>query len=173
MTTTRPQDEIVRILASLKLSGVKNVALTTMEGRSLGSTVTDTAREVQARRAERRIHRHRHQDLGRAQSRRPRSDPDPEQQRRAAAQRRRAEGPAFGRHRARRRLDAHRPRDEARRRPAAHDGLTRDASHSSHSVMPRPVFDETSKIGIDGRAKWMFRTAVSRSNSTLRPGRSS
>ena len=42
MTTTVSQDEIVRILASLKLNGVKNVALTTMEGRSLGSTVTES-----------------------------------------------------------------------------------------------------------------------------------
>jgi predicted regulator of Ras-like GTPase activity (Roadblock/LC7/MglB family) len=43
MTTTTSQEEIVRILTSLKLNGVKNVALTTMEGRSLGSTVTDNA----------------------------------------------------------------------------------------------------------------------------------
>ena len=43
MTATVPQDDIARILASLKLNGVKNVALTTMEGRSLGSTVTDAS----------------------------------------------------------------------------------------------------------------------------------
>jgi uncharacterized protein len=42
MTATVPQDDIGRILASLKLNGVKNVALTTMEGRSLGSTVTES-----------------------------------------------------------------------------------------------------------------------------------
>lgn len=41
MTTIASQDEIVRILTSLKVNGVKNVALTTMEGRSLGSTVVD------------------------------------------------------------------------------------------------------------------------------------
>jgi predicted regulator of Ras-like GTPase activity (Roadblock/LC7/MglB family) len=37
------QEEIVRILSTLKMNGVKNVALTSMEGRSLGSTVTDSA----------------------------------------------------------------------------------------------------------------------------------
>jgi uncharacterized protein len=43
MTTTVSQDEIVQILTSLKKSGVESVALTTLEGRSLGSTVTESA----------------------------------------------------------------------------------------------------------------------------------
>jgi predicted regulator of Ras-like GTPase activity (Roadblock/LC7/MglB family) len=42
MTTVTSQDEITRILTSLKMHGVKDVALTTMEGRSLGSTVADS-----------------------------------------------------------------------------------------------------------------------------------
>ncbi len=41
MTTIASQDEIVQILATLKTNGVKSVALTTLEGRSLGSTVTE------------------------------------------------------------------------------------------------------------------------------------
>ncbi|MEO8378623.1 MAG: hypothetical protein ABI779_03060 [Acidobacteriota bacterium] len=41
MTTTASQDEIVQILTALKINGVKSVALTTMEGRSLGSTVLE------------------------------------------------------------------------------------------------------------------------------------
>jgi len=41
MTTIASQDEIVQILTSLKAHGVKNAALTTLEGRSLGSTVTE------------------------------------------------------------------------------------------------------------------------------------
>lgn len=42
MTATELQDEIVQILTSLKTNGVKSVALTTLEGRSLGSTVTES-----------------------------------------------------------------------------------------------------------------------------------
>lgn len=41
MTTTVSQDEITAVLTSLKSNGIKNVALTTMEGRSLGSTVAE------------------------------------------------------------------------------------------------------------------------------------
>ena len=43
MTITASQDEIVQVLSSLKLNapGVKSVALTTLEGRHLGSTVAD------------------------------------------------------------------------------------------------------------------------------------
>jgi predicted regulator of Ras-like GTPase activity (Roadblock/LC7/MglB family) len=41
MTTTPSQDEIDRILTSLKVGGVRNVSLTTIEGRSLGSTVAE------------------------------------------------------------------------------------------------------------------------------------
>jgi predicted regulator of Ras-like GTPase activity (Roadblock/LC7/MglB family) len=38
---TTSQDEIDRILASLKVDSVRNVALTTIEGRSLGSTLSE------------------------------------------------------------------------------------------------------------------------------------
>ena len=41
MTTTASQDEITQILSSLKGMGVKSVALTTLEGRSLGSTIAE------------------------------------------------------------------------------------------------------------------------------------
>lgn len=41
MTVAAAQDEIVRILTSLRLDGIRNVALTTIEGRSLGSTLTE------------------------------------------------------------------------------------------------------------------------------------
>jgi predicted regulator of Ras-like GTPase activity (Roadblock/LC7/MglB family) len=37
------QDEIVQVLGSMKSAGIKSVALTTLEGRSLGSTVTESA----------------------------------------------------------------------------------------------------------------------------------
>jgi len=42
MTTTVSQDEILQILNTLKTHGVRSVALTTLEGRSLGSTVTES-----------------------------------------------------------------------------------------------------------------------------------
>jgi predicted regulator of Ras-like GTPase activity (Roadblock/LC7/MglB family) len=42
MTTSVSQDEIAQILTSLKTSGVKSVALTTLEGRTLGSTLTES-----------------------------------------------------------------------------------------------------------------------------------
>jgi predicted regulator of Ras-like GTPase activity (Roadblock/LC7/MglB family) len=42
MTTIASQDEITQILTSLKTHGVMNAALTTLEGRSLGSTVTES-----------------------------------------------------------------------------------------------------------------------------------
>jgi predicted regulator of Ras-like GTPase activity (Roadblock/LC7/MglB family) len=42
MTTIASQDEITQILTSLKTHGVTNAALTTLEGRSLGSTVTES-----------------------------------------------------------------------------------------------------------------------------------
>jgi len=42
MTATLSQDEIVQILTTLKTEGVRSVALTTLEGRSLGSTVTES-----------------------------------------------------------------------------------------------------------------------------------
>jgi predicted regulator of Ras-like GTPase activity (Roadblock/LC7/MglB family) len=41
MTTTVAHDEIAQILTTLKTQGVQSVALTTVEGRSLGSTVTE------------------------------------------------------------------------------------------------------------------------------------
>jgi len=41
MTTAAAQDEITHLLTSLKTNGVKSVALTTLEGRSLGSTIVD------------------------------------------------------------------------------------------------------------------------------------
>jgi|ERR1051325_12964 predicted regulator of Ras-like GTPase activity (Roadblock/LC7/MglB family) len=43
MTITASQDEIVQVLTSLKVNapGVKSVALTTLEGRNLGSTVAE------------------------------------------------------------------------------------------------------------------------------------
>jgi predicted regulator of Ras-like GTPase activity (Roadblock/LC7/MglB family) len=37
------QEEIVQVLGSLKGVGIKSVALTTLEGRSLGSTVVESA----------------------------------------------------------------------------------------------------------------------------------
>ena len=42
MTTTVSQDEVLQLLMTLKTPGVKSVALTTLEGRSLGSTVTES-----------------------------------------------------------------------------------------------------------------------------------
>jgi predicted regulator of Ras-like GTPase activity (Roadblock/LC7/MglB family) len=41
--STAIQDEIAQILTALKINGVTSVALTTLEGRSLGSTVTESA----------------------------------------------------------------------------------------------------------------------------------
>jgi hypothetical protein len=41
MTITASQDEIVQILTTLKVHGVTSVALTTLEGRTLGSTITE------------------------------------------------------------------------------------------------------------------------------------
>lgn len=42
MTTIASQDELAQILSSLKGTGVKNVALTTVEGRTLGSTIAES-----------------------------------------------------------------------------------------------------------------------------------
>jgi predicted regulator of Ras-like GTPase activity (Roadblock/LC7/MglB family) len=41
-TTAVSQEQIVQLLTTLKSSDVKSVALTTVEGRSLGSTVTES-----------------------------------------------------------------------------------------------------------------------------------
>jgi predicted regulator of Ras-like GTPase activity (Roadblock/LC7/MglB family) len=41
MTITVSHDEIAQILTTLKTQGIQSVALTTIEGRSLGSTVSE------------------------------------------------------------------------------------------------------------------------------------